>query len=179
MSVWNTRERFGSIAIFFHWVMAILILGMIGFGWYIANVADKTQRMTFIGWHKEFGVLVLMLALLRLIWRMVNVTPELSDSIPYVQRIAARSVHVVFYVLMIAIPLVGWLMSSAAGYPVSFFGLFTLPSLLSANKEWAELFETIHGWLAYTLLVLIGLHVAAALKHHFIDKNDILRRMWL
>jgi cytochrome b561 len=107
----------------------------------------------------------------------MNIAPRMPDQMPSIQRMAARAVHWAFYALMILVPLTGWLMSSAAGLSVSFFGWFVLPDMIHANREVMKQFEDIHGWLAYTLLAVIGLHVAAALKHHFIDKDNILRRM--
>lgn len=177
MLIFNTQDRYGIINILLHWIMAILVLGMIALGWYMSDLPVSLQKLKLFGLHKEFGVLVFMLIILRLFWRLINQTPRLPSQIPWIQRLAARIVHWIFYVLLILIPISGWLMSSAAGLSVSFFGLFTLPNIIDANKETMEQFLIVHSWLAYTLLVVIILHAAAALKHHFIDKDDILRRM--
>lgn len=173
----NTRDNYGMIAILIHWVMAIIILGMIGLGWYMSDLPISMQKLTLFGLHKEFGILVLALVTIRLLWRLINVTPTLSNQIPYLQRLAAHIMHFLLYLLMFIIPITGWLMTSAAGLSVSFFDLFLLPDLIQPNKELMITLETVHGWLAYSLLVLIIAHAAAALKHHFIDKDTILRRM--
>jgi len=176
MQVKNTAAHFGVISIFLHWLIALLILGQITLGLIMTRIPVSAQKLMFYGWHKEFGALIGMLVLVRIGWRIYNVNPSLG-SLPAWERFAARSVHYVLYVLMVIVPLTGWLMSSAAGLPVSFFGLFTLPDLIQANEAQRQLFVTIHSYLAYTLLAVIGLHTAAALKHHFIDRDDILKRM--
>jgi cytochrome b561 len=119
---------------------------------------------------------VLALFFLRMIWRFINITPLLS-FLPKWEFIAARLTHWTFYLLIFALPMSGWLMSSASGLPVSFFGLFVLPDLVSPNESLRHFFQLIHEWLGYAIIALICLHVAAALKHHFINKDDIMRRM--
>ncbi|RUR11128.1 cytochrome b [Legionella sp. km772] len=133
------------------------------------------QKLKLYGLHKAFGILVLILAILRIIWRLSNKTPSLN--IPKLELIAARLAHLALYILMLAMPISGWLMSSAAGLAPSFFGLFTLPNLVAPNDELREWFAFVHEWLAYGLIAIISVHTLAALKHHFIDKDDILRRM--
>lgn len=171
----NKKNSFGLIAKLFHWVMAILIIGMLFVGIYMVDLPVSLQKVQIYGWHKAFGSLILGLALLRLVWRWMNVAPELS--LPLFEKIAARLVHWTFYGFMLAMPLSGWLMSSASGLPVSFFGLFTMPDLIAPNQIHAQFFQFVHHWLGFALLATIFLHIAAALKHHFIDKDDILRRM--
>ena len=141
----------------------------------MTDLPNGLQKLKLYGWHKAFGILVLGLALLRIIWRLSNKTPNLA--IPKLELIAARLAHVGLYALMLAMPLSGWLMSSAAGLPPSFFGLFTLPSLVAPSDELRHVFGFMHQWFAYGLIALIAVHTLAALKHHFIDKDDILRRM--
>jgi cytochrome b561 len=172
----NREEGFGLVAILLHWIMAILMIGMIGVGLYMTSLAISEKKLMLYGWHKAFGVLVLMLFAIRLLWRLSNITPSLS-SLPYLERLAARSMHLAFYGFMVAMPLTGWLMSSSAGLPVSFFGLFTLPDLVMPNEKWFAFFREVHKWLAFGLIAAILGHTAAALKHHFMDKDDILRRM--
>jgi cytochrome b561 len=171
----NSDNRFGLIAILFHWIMAILIIGMLTLGLYMVTLSVSLEKLKLYGWHKEYGLLILGLVLFRLFWRLINITPQLS--LPWLEIFAARMVHWAFYVFMLAMPLTGWLMSSASGVSVSFFGLFTLPNLVSANETLRPLFKATHHWLGYGLIALILLHTAAALKHHFINKDDILRRM--
>lgn len=175
MLIKNTENRFGLIAILLHWIMALLIIGLLILGLYMVSLPIGFQKLKLYGWHKEYGFLVLFLVIIRLFWRIINITPTLS--IPWYERIAARFVHWAFYFFMFAMPITGWLMTSAAGVSASFFGLFTLPNLIAPNKEWHQLFEITHEWLGYGLILTIFLHICGALKHHFIDKDKILRRM--
>lgn len=176
MQITNTNDHFGLITILLHWIMAVLLIGLVIMGLYMTWIPWSTTKLELYGWHKEYGILALFLVILRIIWRIQNVLPSLS-SLPTWEKIAARTVHVIFYLLMIVIPITGWLITSAAGLPVSFFGLFVLPNLVSSNQENIALFETIHEWLNYGLIAIFCLHVSAALKHHFINKDDILRRI--
>lgn len=172
----NTEERYGIVAIIFHWIMAILIIGMISLGLYMADLPNGPVKIKLFGLHKEFGMLILMLVTLRIIWRLQNQTPRLS--IPRWQKWAAHGTHFILYTLMIAMPITGWLVTSAAGFQVSFFGMFLVPNLIPADEAQMKLFAEIHEWLAYGLIAVLCLHVAAALKHHFIDKDNILIRMF-
>lgn len=173
----NTQDHYGMIAILFHWVMALLLVVMLALGLYMTRISMSLFKLKLFGWHKEYGVLVLMLVILRLVWRLLNIKPTLPPEIPRWQKVSARVVHWLFYFLMFALPISGWLISSAAGLPVSFFGLFVLPDFISASETARHLFSEIHEWLAYALILILCLHASAALKHHFIDKNDILRKM--
>lgn len=175
MLIKNTESRYGFVSISLHWVIAFLIIALIILGLYMVELPISLQKLKLYGWHKEYGILVLILAGIRLVWRFSNITPRLS--IPLLEKIAARFVHWTFYFLMFAMPLTGWLMSSAAGLSVSFFGWFVLPDLVGANEDNMKLFQQIHSILGYALIAVIILHTSAALKHHFINKDDILRRM--
>lgn len=172
----NTDYAFGLIAILFHWIMAILIIALLILGLYMTTLPIGLLKLKLYGWHKEWGVLALMLVGARILWRMINTTPALA--IPRWEVIAARATHFSFYFLMIALPLTGWMLSSAAGLPVSFFGLFILPDLVSADETLRITLQFAHLWLAYIMIAFICLHTGAALKHHFINKDDILRRMF-
>lgn len=175
MQLKNSEKAYGLVSMFFHWLIALLMIGLIILGLYMVRLPISLQKLKLYGWHKEFGFMVLGLAILRLLWRWINISPSLL--LPAWERLAARAVHWTFYGFMFALPITGWLITSAAGLPASFFGLITLPSLISPNEELRRTFEEIHEWLAYGLIVFIALHTAAALKHHFINKDDILRRM--
>jgi len=175
MKLKNSEWGFGAMAMGLHWLMAVLIIGMLGIGIYMVNIPISLQKLKLYGWHKEFGFLILALALFRLYWRLININPRLS--LPLLERVAARLVHWAFYGFMLAIPLTGWLLTSATGIPTSFFGLLTIPNLIGPNKELLSWFSSIHGWLSYALIAAICMHTLAALKHHFYDKDDILRRM--
>lgn len=175
MQIKNSTTRFGIVAILFHWLIAVLIIGLLALGLYMVSLPFGLEKLKLYGWHKEYGFLVLFLATFRLIWRLSNTNPELA--LPWLEQIAARSMHWAFYVFMFAMPITGWLITSAAGLPASFFGWFTLPNLIAPNESQRIVFEWVHQWLGYALIAAICLHFAAALKHHFINKDDILRRM--
>ncbi len=175
MQIKNTENHFGLVAILFHWIMAVLIIGMLCVGLYMVSLPPNDEKIQLYTWHKQIGVLILMLVSLRLFWRIINITPRLS--IPWIEKITARIVHWMFYGLMFAMPLTGWLLSSSVNKPPSFFGLFTLPNLIEPNPELTPIFGFLHEWFAYSLIALIILHILASFKHHFIDKDDILKRM--
>jgi cytochrome b561 len=175
MQIKNSRTRFGIVAILLHWLIAVLIIGLLALGLYMVPMPFGLEKLKFYGWHKEYGLLVLFLVIFRLIWRVNNINPELD--LPWLEKIAARSMHWAFYIFMFAMPISGWLIASAAGLPASFFGLFTLPNLVAPDAQKMILFEWVHQWLGYALIAAICMHSAAALKHHFINKDDILRRM--
>jgi cytochrome b561 len=176
MLIKNTEHRFGLIAILLHWIMAIIIIGMLILGLYMADLPISAEKLKYYGWHKEFGILVLMLAIVRLTWRLSNVTPSLLNLQTW-ERLLARAAHYAFYFFMFALPISGWLLTSAANVPPSFFGLFTLPSLVSASETQRLFFTEIHEWLAFALIGTFCLHVAGALKHFIIDRDDTLQRM--
>lgn len=175
MQIKNSKDHFGIIAIILHWVMAILLIGLLALGLYMVNLPISFEKLKLYGWHKEYGILAFVLVLIRIIWRFANTTPQLS--LPLLEKIAARTVHWAFYGFMFAMPITGWLITSAAGLPASFFGLFVLPNLIDPNPDLIKTFEAIHKWVGYGLIATIILHTFAALKHHFINKDDILRRM--
>jgi cytochrome b561 len=180
MTIENREDCYGVIAILFHWSMAFLVIGLAALGLYMVTLPDAgftTKKVTLVLYHKEFGVLVLVLLAIRLAWRVTQVLPRLVEGLPDWQEIAARFVHLSFYALLCALPMTGWLMSSAAGIPVSFFGLFMLPDFVHRDDDLFHRFMDIHKWLGYALILLIFVHAGAALRHHFISKDDTLRRM--
>ena len=175
MRLKNSDTQFGSMAMGLHWLMALLIIGMLTLGLYMVTLPISLQKLKLYGWHKEYGFIILALAFFRLSWRLINVNPRLT--LPILEQIAARLVHWAFYGFLFAMPITGWLITSASGIHSSFFGLFTMPNLIGPNKELLEWFGWMHRWLAYGLIAAIVMHTLAALKHHFYDKDDILRRM--
>ena len=134
-------------------------------------------RITGYSWHKWLGVTVFFLVILRLVWRATHPAPQLEIKMPVWQERAMQLTHFALYLLMMVIPLVGWLMSSAKGYTVNYFGLFELPDLLSKDKALGHQLKDLHEYLADILVALVCLHVLAALKHQFIDKDGLLSRM--
>jgi cytochrome b561 len=177
MQIKNTELRYGLVAILFHWLMAVLIIGMLTLGLYMEGVPVSLQKLRLYGLHKEFGLLVLFLVIFRFGWRLGNIDPALPAEMPGWQRWCARAVQWVLIGFMFAMPITGWLLTSAAGLAPSFFGLFTLPLLLPANDDLRHLLSIVHQWLAYGLIAAICAHAGAALHHHFINKDDVLRRM--
>ncbi|GFE80911.1 cytochrome b [Steroidobacter agaridevorans] len=177
MQLKNDESRYGVVAQLFHWTIVVLIIVQ----FILANRADDlplgTAKIAVLAQHKSFGITILGLALLRLLWRWFNPVPAEPLDIPQWQRIAARVSHIGLYALLLVTPVVGWLMSSARNFPVSWFGLVTLPDFIEPNRPAYEFLHETHELLAGTLFWLALLHVAAALKHHFIDKDNVLRRM--
>ncbi len=177
MKIHDRRNRYGAMAILLHWIMAILIIGLLAEGLYMIRLPVSLQKLQLFGWHKEYGMLVLILVCFRMGWRLSHRVPDLPFTLPEWQKVAARSAHWAFYFFMFVMPVTGWLITSAAGLPVSFFGWFTFPNLISANANLQSLFSEIHEWLGYALIALVCLHTSAALQHHFINKDNVLKGM--
>lgn len=177
MRIINTETRYGIVAILLHWLMALLLVGLVVFGLYMTRISISEFKLQLYGWHKEYGLLALLLVMFRIVWRIGNITPLLPDTIPQWQKFAAHTVHWAFYGFMFALPITGVLLTSASGLPVSFFGLFVIPEVISPNEHTRILLIEIHKWLAYGLILTFCAHVGAALKHHFINKDDVLRRI--
>ena len=176
----NTEQRYGAVAVLLHWLMALLLVALIALGLYMVSLPDvgfDSKKITLILYHKELGILALGLFAMRLAWRLGNVLPRLVATLPDWQKVIARFVHLCFYGLMFMLPVTGWLMSSAAGIPVSFVGLFDLPDLVSHDEYLFQTLIVIHKWLGYALIVLILIHVGAALRHHFLFKDETLKKM--
>lgn len=177
MRIKNDASHYGLLTIILHWLMAVLIIGLLILGLYMVQLPISLQKLKLYGWHKAYGFLALFLFIVRLVWRLINRTPALN--LPRWEVISARSVHALFYVFMLLMPLTGWMITSAAGLPASFFGLITLPNLVGPDDHLRQIFEAAHQWFGYALIALIALHAAAALKHYVINKDDILQRMIL
>lgn len=179
MALRNTRERWGSLAMAFHWAIVILILTQ----FVLANMAEGLPlgmaKLATLARHKSVGITILGLAALRLGWRISNRghNPPLPSDLKGYERFLAHLTHEGLYLLLFLMPLSGWAMSSAKNYPVSWFGFVTLPNFVSPNEGLFEAMKTTHGIFAGTLVVLATLHILAALKHHFIRKDNVLRRM--
>lgn len=169
--------QYTRLAIVLHWLMAALIIAAFALGWTVANMETSPQKLRWISWHKWLGITILGLAALRLIWRLSHPAPALPASIPVWQQRAAHLLHLLLYGVMFAIPLSGWLFSSAKGFPVVYLGILPLPDLIGPNEALATQLRNVHEWLNYALaLAFIG-HVGAALKHHFIERDEVLARM--
>jgi cytochrome b561 len=170
-------NRYTLTAIRLHWLMAILLVGLFAVGLYMTGLKLSPQKLQLYSWHKWAGVTVFVLALARLAWRTGHTPPADPVGMPRWQVVAAHGVHHLLYLLMIAIPLSGWLMSSAKGFQTVWFGVLPLPDLLQKDKELGDQLQTVHQFLNYSLAALVLAHAGAALKHHFIDRDGVLARM--
>jgi cytochrome b561 len=177
----NSRIRYGSVAIALHWGMAAVLLALLASGWYMVQLPDAgfdTRKISIILSHKSLGMVALMLAALRAAWRTATLLPGLAPEVPEWQQVMARFVHLCFYGLMFALPLTGWLMSSAGGFPVYlWFDSLPLPDLVRVDPSRFRFYIDMHRWLAYALFVFLLAHSAAALVHHFLYRDDTLRKM--
>lgn len=160
-----------------HWLMALLIVGLIPLGLYMRELPLSPQKLQLYSWHKWAGVAVFVLLLARVAWRIAFAPPPLPWQMSRLQQRAAHAGHLALYLLMLAMPLSGWLMSSAKGVQTVWFGVLPLPDLIGKDKALGALLADAHALLSWMLLALLAAHVAAALKHHFIDRDDVLARM--
>jgi cytochrome b561 len=185
MPLKNTSQRFGSVAQLLHWLIAALILVQ----WFLIEWAEEAEHarktdpaaaLEQLAWmtrHKSFGMTILLLAIVRLLWRFVSPPPAWPAAMPPWQVWLARGVHYAFYALLFLLPLSGWLMSSSGNRPVSWFGLFTWPDLVGPDKALHHQLEEVHEVLFNGVVVLAIVHVVAAFKHQFLDRDGVLRRM--
>ncbi len=178
MSATTGGREYGATAIALHWIVAILIFGNLALGLYTVEVLPLSpQKLRFFSWHKWIGVTVLILASLRLAWRLGHSAPALPATMKPWEKAAAHVSHALLYALFFATPLSGWLFSSANGFQTVYLGVLPIPDLLEKNRDLAETLKIVHHWIAFMLAGVVAVHVAAALKHHFIDRDDVLARM--
>lgn len=165
-----------------HWLMAAAIVAALASGLYGASLPLSPARIRWVNWHKWIGVTVLGVAVLRLAWRLARPTPSLpiaiSLAMPAWQRTARDGVHSALYVCFFATPLAGWVYSSMMGFPVVWLGVLPLPDLVPVDREFAPAMRTVHQVLAYTLFSLIATHIVAVAKHHWLDRDGLMQRMW-
>jgi len=173
----NKSESYTPVAKTLHWVMAIGILATFAFGLYMHDLPLSPEKLRYYSWHKWAGVTLFLLVLVRLFWRVTHRPPAAPAHLPRWQVMAAEGAHHALYLLMLAIPLSGWLMSSAKGFQTVWFGVVPLPDLLGKDKALGDLLQTTHMLLNYLLISIVVVHVGAALKHHFLDRDNVLRRM--
>lgn len=172
----NSEARWGALAQVFHWGMVLLFVAMFVLANIMEDMPKGPDKAAIVGLHKSIGITILLLAAARLLWRLGGVVPTPLSAAAWQQRLAA-AVHAGLYALMFALPLSGYVMSMAAGRGVNWFGLLPLPDLVGPNKPLSEAAHEGHEVLATLVLLLVGLHVAAALWHHVVVKDDTLRRM--
>lgn len=173
----NTSNSYGAVAKFLHWSIVILIISQYVIIEAAEEMADGPGKLETIGLHKSLGMLVFGLALARIVWKFLNGRNPPPVPMPRAQRMAAAAGHGLLYVLILAQPITGWLMSSTGGHPVSFFELFTFPALAGKDPGAHEFYEEVHEALFAVLATIAAIHALAALYHHFLRKDDTLRRM--
>lgn len=177
MALRNTTRRWGVIAQTFHWLIVALLIVQVTLAEMADDLPNGMRKLTLLARHKSVGITILMLVILRLSWRGLNPHPPLPDNLKPYERKLAHFSHAALYTLLFAIPLSGWTMSSARGFPVSWFGFFQLPDLVPKSRPLYEALVTTHVTLVCVLAAVVALHVAGALKHHFVHKDDVLKRM--
>ena len=173
----DSRSSYTRVAIGLHWLIGFAIIGSFSVGLYMVDLPVSPQKLKIYSWHKWAGVTIFMFVVLRLGWRLLHRPPELPATMPAWQRNIAGATHILLYLLMFAVPISGWLMSSAKGFQTVWFGVLPLPDLLDKDKELGDLLLQLHVLLNFSMAALVCVHVGAALKHHFFDRDEVLARM--
>jgi cytochrome b561 len=173
----NTTEKWGMTSKLLHWLMALLIMALVALGWCAKVWEISPLKLDLFVWHKSLGIVALVLVVVRLCWRLRGPVPAVKNII-FLEQLVARCVHFGLYVVMIIMPLSGWVITSAAHIPVKLFWLIPLPFIVEQNKALADLSKQIHWVCMVMLVILLCLHIAAAIKHHVFNKDDILKKMW-
>jgi cytochrome b561 len=169
--------RYSGLAIALHWLLALMIIGSFSFALYMTDLPFSPARIKQYNWHKWAGITILALSGLRLLWRLTHKPPAYSSTMRSWQASAAHLTHGLLYCLFFTIPIAGWAYSSAAGFPIVYLGLFPLPDFVAPDQELAKTLKQVHKYLAYGLGALVLLHIAAAIKHQWFDRDGLLLRM--
>ncbi len=169
----NTKKSYGLIARLLHWVIALLVFALIAVGWYMA----ENEIYDLYPYHKAIGMLVLFLAVLRILWALTNTHPAFPDTMTGIEKIAAYFGHTVLYILLLLMPISGYIYSASGGYGITFFGLFDIPLLIEKNEQLHKIAGEAHEIIAFTALAIIIGHIIMAYKHHFIDKDNTMQKM--
>jgi cytochrome b561 len=172
-----TGTRYNGMTITLHWLAALLIFCGFSLGLFMTGLDLSPAKFRYYAWHKWMGITVFLLAAARLAWRAAHPALPLPATMPAWQIRASRIAHATLYVLMLVIPLSGWIYSSSTGVSVVYLGLIPLPDLVAKDRETAKILLLVHKSLNYTLAAVVLLHIAAALKHHFVDRDNVLARM--
>lgn len=170
-------QRYNVVARTLHWLMALALTGLVIVGYTMKTLPRSPLKLQVYSWHKWIGISLLVLVILRLLWRLFNRPPALPAGMSPFSRTLAHGGHAALYLLMVSIPLTGWLMSSAMGFQTVWFGVIPLPDLLSKDRPLGELLVQVHIFLNYALIAMVSLHILAALKHQFIDRDGLLSRI--
>jgi len=177
MTAMNTDSTYGSISRLNHWITAALFIGLIALGLYMEGLPKGPAKGELIQIHKGLAIVVMALVVFRIAWRVISPSPEMVRTGTPLEQKLAVAVHAFLFVGLIAMPLSGWIMSNAGGHPAGFFGLFNLPTLVDKSEFVGEIAGTVHGLLGKAMIAVIALHLAGALKHHFVYRDQTLRRM--
>ncbi|GGA85911.1 cytochrome b [Arenimonas soli] len=177
MPIRNTTERWGWVSISIHWLTVLMVLSLVVVGLVMQELANSPTKIEVYALHKSFGLTVFALTVLRLLWRLFAGTPAAAAGVPRWQQLAAQASHAALYVILLAMPLSGWLYNSASGFPLKWFGLFGLPKLSGYDPDVKAFALAMHEWLFIALAVIVTVHAAAALKHHYFDRDATLSRM--
>lgn len=177
MSARSDATRWGSVAKFFHWTIALFVIGLLVGGLTMTDMKVSPEKFKLYALHKSFGITVLVLMLLRFAWRGVDPRPKDVAGMAPIVAFAAHAVHRLLYVALIAMPISGWVYNSASNFPLQWFGWINLPAIVSADKDLKHLAHEFHEYLAWIIIALLLAHIVGALKHHLIDRDDTLRRM--
>ncbi|QWT21342.1 cytochrome b [Bacillus sp. NP157] len=171
-------NSYSKVAIFLHWSIALLIFLNIGLGFFMGTFPKSNPwHDQVLFYHASFGTLIFLLAVARLAWRATHTPPALPSHIPSWQKTVAHGLHWVLYTLMLVVPMTGYMHRMAGGHPVSFFGIGYLPVLIGKDEPLRLLTDTLHVSLVWVLCILVAGHLAAALKHAFIDRDGVIQRM--
>ncbi len=173
----NTTDRWGWVSISIHWLTVLMVLSLVVVGLVMQELANSPTKIEVYALHKSFGLTVLALTVLRLLWRLVAGTPSPVPGMPRWQHFAAQASHAALYAILLAMPLSGWLYNSASGFPLKWFGLLSLPKLSGYDPDVKAFALAMHEWLFITLAIIVTVHAAAALKHHYFDRDATLARM--
>ena len=177
----KVSARYTTMAIVLHWLMALMLIGLFSVGLYMSDLPLSPWKLKIYSWHKWAGVTAFILVLVRLAWRFTHHPPELPSSMSIPMRYAANASHALLYLLMFLIPVSGWLMSSAKGFQTVYLGVVPIPDVLEKNKKLGSLLQDVHQNLNFLFIGLVLGHLCAALKHHLVDRDNVLARMlpWL
>lgn len=175
--VGNTRRAYGLVAQALHWLVVGGITAQFVWAWRIDQTDSIRAEFALVNQHKSIGMTVLALVVLRLAWRAFNRPPPFPSSMSAREKFTATSAHWLLYALILLMPLSGWMYTSAAGFGAEFFGLVDIPGLVGQSERLEKVFGQMHEWLAIGILVLVSIHVLAALRHQFVLKDGLLRRM--
>ena len=171
-------KKYTKTAMFFHWLIALLIIMAFCLGLIMADMPGiSLLKLRYFSWHKWLGITILGLGCMRLLWRLNHSSPEYPRNMPIWQKNAANSLHILLYLLIFCIPISGYLYSLAAGVPVVYLGILPLPVIIDPNPALKPFLKELHYVLNMILLASFCLHVLAALKHHFFDRDEIMKRM--